>query len=71
MRYYCLLGLFFLLGACRQNEPNTDLLEQATQATDHRADALITGSLGRLYPFAPGSYRATYGPLGELTFVIQ
>ncbi|HKK75038.1 MAG TPA: hypothetical protein VJ953_08210 [Saprospiraceae bacterium] len=34
-------------------------------------DVLITGSLGRLYPFATGSYRATYGPLGELTFVIQ
>lgn len=34
-------------------------------------DVLITGSLGRLFPFQPGSYRATYGSLGKLTFVIQ
>lgn len=40
-------------------------------ATIQPADVLITGSLGRLFPFQPGSYRATYGPLGELTFVIR
>lgn len=40
-------------------------------ATIEPDDVLITGSLGRLFPFVPGSYKATYGPLGELTFVIK
>lgn len=32
---------------------------------------LITGSLGHLLPFEPGSYQVTYGPLGALNFVIK
>lgn len=34
-------------------------------------DVLITGSLGGLHPLQPGSYRATYGDLGEVNFVIK
>ena len=32
---------------------------------------LITGTLGALVPGKPGSYQATYGPLGRINFTIK
>lgn len=32
---------------------------------------LITGSLGRLFPFDTGNYFADFGPLGDLSFFVQ
>lgn len=40
-------------------------------ATIEPDDVLITGSLGKLFPFIPGNYTANYGTLGTLNFVIK
>ena len=31
---------------------------------------LMTGSIGGMVPAQPGTYTATFGPLGEITFEI-